>query len=859
MKMSNGTAIPTIKELLLDENFNLREKELYLSYNELNKECKWSYRDLYCSDILTKFVDKSIRPLFKKLWNNFFKVRYFLEDFKYLSKKGNKICIYLKYWFYDQLLSENINDDGIDKFFSAWESTAQGYKHDLIGCEIYKMNLNEIKETKLLYDYFLLHEGYNNDDLVNHKIYVSPYCQYLKEAADVYKKRKSECTSDNNSGLCKEFQKYIKNHMIKKNITLFKGKCKNEEKIVVERMDASETISNPALKELVEKEASLKDVSIYKFYELLNNVYSENVESNTCDLLARSNGINGRHIYRYCNMLKELLDNWDSTLSSLGMVENNNKMCEYLNYWIHHKAKGNRHRSKFIKLFYYTWDILNNLKTKNNHCEHKNFNIGEREFTRKKDLYEFLEFYDSIKGKLENGGSPNNAEYCDYIKSNFEKYYYMVQEDKCKKSSIYSDETLLFQKKFKDTNEIPSLNEKCGGKYLDLVFKEEFEEMNSRDNLPEANRRGSYSPNADTVALTKGEFSERSRTVENVLKQLPSHKTYEKLNSKENVDKYCSDCMDILHLEFDHPGINHFCRMLSKNLRELSEMDSANSKDRCEYFTHWMNEEIWKKLSNSNSSTLNTPLVNILLNTGHTINNKLRKNHCPYDFNSDYTYKELQERKDLHDFFKNYKKIETKDSSIGISDKALCEYVSYIYKLYKRHIGGCCEYYDKNNHYEEHCQDYFKCDSKLNPNNLLIMLNCNEKESVEDSQNIFEKLTIDRGVILFTEKSQQRYKELATGNYYHPSNLKTLFNKIMQDGDPFYLAITSVLALLGVLLMFFVFYKFTPLGIWIDKTLKKSGNHYPYEEPRSRFIYSSSEPENIIPQGRRLNIAYHTA
>ncbi|KNA02177.1 hypothetical protein PVNG_05518 [Plasmodium vivax North Korean] len=480
-------------------------------------------------------------------------------------------------------------------------------------------------------------------------------------------------------------------------------------------------------------------------------------------------------------MLKELLDNWDSTLSSLGMVENNNKMCEYLNYWIHHKTKGNRHRSKIIKLFYYRWDDLNNLKNKNKHCKHKNFNIGEKEFTRKKDLYEFLEFYDSIKGKLEKGESTNNAKYCDYIKSNFEKYYYMVQEDKCKNASIYSNETLLFRNKFKDKPEISFLNEKCGGKYLDLVFNENFEEMKSSANLPEANRPERFSPNAGSVAHTKGEISERSHKVENVLKHLPSYKTYEELNSKVNVDKHCSDCMDILHLEFDHPGINHFCRMLSKNLRELSEMDSAKSKDRCEYFTHWMNEEIWKKLSNSNSSTLNIPLVNILLNIGHTINNKLRKNHCPYDFNSDYTYKELQERKDLHDFFKNYKKIETKDSSISISDKALCAYVSYIYKLYKRHIGGCCEYYDKNNHYEEHCQEYFKCDSKLNPNNLLIKLNCNEKESVEDSQKIFEKLTIDRGVILFTEKSKQRYKELVTGNYYHPSNLKTLIKSCRME------------------------------------------------------------------------------
>ncbi|EDL42886.1 variable surface protein Vir21-related [Plasmodium vivax] len=286
MKMSNGTAPPTIKELLLDEvnfyisfkplkrtyhlnilfiqkvskrifrnnknNYNLRNKGLYLSYNDFNKECKWSYRDLYCSDALTNFVDESIRPLYKKLWNNLFKVKYFSEDFKSLPKEKKKICIYLKYWFYDQLLSKNISNDGIGKFFSAWESTSQGYKRDLIGCELYKMSLNEIKETKLLYDYFLLYDGYNNDELVSHKIYVSPYCQYLKEAADVYKKRKIECVSGNNIERCKEFKNYIKNYMIKNDITLFKGKCKNEEQRV-ERMDATETMFNPALKELVEK------------------------------------------------------------------------------------------------------------------------------------------------------------------------------------------------------------------------------------------------------------------------------------------------------------------------------------------------------------------------------------------------------------------------------------------------------------------------------------------------------------------------------------------------------------------------------------------------------------------------------
>ncbi|GAB64688.1 VIR-like CYIR protein [Plasmodium cynomolgi strain B] len=78
-----------------------------------------------------------------------------------------------------------------------------------------------------------------------------------------------------------------------------------------------------------------------------------------------------------------------------------------------------------------------------------------------------------------------------------------------------------------------------------------------------------------------------------------------------------------------------------------------------------------------------------------------------------------EERKNvkyLHDFIKNYEKIEENI----ISDKTNCEiyrkYLEFIKILYKKHKEECCKYWNTE------CHKYFSCDPFYDPNNLLSVL-----------------------------------------------------------------------------------------------------------------------------------------
>ncbi|SBT39498.1 PIR Superfamily Protein [Plasmodium ovale wallikeri] len=97
--------------------------------------------------------------------------------------------------------------------------------------------------------------------------------------------------------------------------------------------------------------------------------------------------------------------------------------------------------------------------------------------------------------------------------------------------------------------------------------------------------------------------------------------------------------------------------MLVRKLRELSRKGENYSENRCGHFTHWIYGEIKRKFSNDDNYLRDVTYVNILLDVGYNINNKLSKNCCLYNYNRDASFKEMREVKDLHDFFLNFDRV----------------------------------------------------------------------------------------------------------------------------------------------------------------------------------------------------------
>ncbi|KMZ94370.1 variable surface protein Vir21-like protein [Plasmodium vivax Mauritania I] len=438
--------------------------------------CLFFKLSLLGSQIGNTQVKSIFRNLYKKFTRNYSIVSneydsYFGEIEKN-KEKSKYSCKYLKYWFYDQAIANNINESDIDFFPSLWSNLVRSLPgiRDF-PCEFYSLKLDEIKEIKQLYDYFALYDGYPDEALRNFKIYDSVHCKYFKEAIDFYKRMKSRCPNNESSEYCKEFHEYSKDSKFEKALLSFRGICKHKTlNTTPGGGDETKVTLDQDLQKLADRDNFLNDILLSQFYEVLNIGFNNYEESHICNNLIKDS--NSYHITKICNKLNAILEKWDQILKPSESVINS-KYCEYLNYWIHDQINDKLFRKKTTTLIYTAWDILNKYKiTSKNNCWHKNFNVPEKDFKNKKKIFEFLEYYNVIKSKMEKIDTLKKEEYCEYLKSIFSLYYTVKHEDLCKKSTVYKDEVDYFQKIIKD-DDLAFLKTNCPGKNIEFLFKKE--------------------------------------------------------------------------------------------------------------------------------------------------------------------------------------------------------------------------------------------------------------------------------------------------------------------------------------------------------------------------------------------------
>ncbi|KMZ77287.1 hypothetical protein PVIIG_05332 [Plasmodium vivax India VII] len=533
----------------------------------------------------------------------------------------------------------------------------------------------------------------------------------------------------------------------------------------------------------------LSDIVINKFYNELNEKYGNSGVSNFCNIIIRSNINNiSDDSPKHCYIIDSILKNQNNILQSIGKDKIKDNFCLYLNYWIHDKLKDNEFRYRIIKNIYSAWNMINEPKdNSNSKCWHKKFNVGKKDFKNKKKLFEFLEAFDIIRGKLTETENSNKNKYCNYIQSIFSLYYVMKQGSECNKSSIYKEEIDIFEDKI--NGEVFSLlKEKCPGSNLEFLYK-----INSEKEL--SNRQG------HGVSMLENKDTLFTKDMEELLGKLTSHTVYTNLDNKGDIDNYCNYCINVLPLEKDYPGVTEFCKRLSKNLSNIK--DKKDRDERCSYLAYWTYDNIGKEISSLTYNTLN-PVINQINNLILLINTKiLNKNTCVFYLDSN--AKVWKEEKYLHDYFKYFTDIEGISVIPENDQKTYCEYISNINNLYESHINHCCNYFTEDAYFS-YCNKYFNCDKKYNPYVLYSKLNCT---NVLPPETVFKKVeqpvAIDYYVKYITEKSKERAQMLKKMGvaYFNMIHAKT--DNIL--GDPFHMATLSVLILLGIFIIYFVFYK----------------------------------------------------
>ncbi|SBT02574.1 PIR Superfamily Protein [Plasmodium ovale curtisi] len=200
-------------EMFVGEDDTLTGTLLHKFYNEFeDASCKAGDTEEYCKVNNYKLENERSKELYEKLVINLKNISNKKLKIDYQDVPDNKLCIYLRYWFYDWLVSENFNDSTINKLINILEEQKDNI-YSGFNCEFYKMKLEVVKFIKALYNYFLFYDRtkVQKKKIKDDPIFKSEYCNYIKNSNFVYTTIEASCARSSKISYCNDFNKYIKN------------------------------------------------------------------------------------------------------------------------------------------------------------------------------------------------------------------------------------------------------------------------------------------------------------------------------------------------------------------------------------------------------------------------------------------------------------------------------------------------------------------------------------------------------------------------------------------------------------------------------------------------------------------------
>ncbi|SBT58576.1 PIR Superfamily Protein [Plasmodium ovale wallikeri] len=612
----------------------------------------------------------------------------------------------------------------------------------------------------------------------------------------------------------------------------------------------SDTPVDSALSELLDV---IWDKSpLYVFYESLNALYQKN-STFSCDPreLKISNG--NAHICNIWGNVKNILNRWDSEYGNYRGLSSNKK-CDYLNYWLYDKLNVIDDFTDVFS-FYNAWQhyVSSNSEIKEK-CYAKFYNgFTKEKFKKKKKLYDFLEYYNSIKDKILKGTAKNKKGYCDYIENIFQLYKEILYNNI---AHVYSEDINNFQKIFMLNNrELSFVSRECPGRCLHLVFNQNNRNLCPREleELKSLKTKEKTCEIRNNVAIVK---AGDNPDYDDILNDSPAYKIYKKLNEENKYCGYNGYCIKINAHENSYPGISKLCTDIVENLVKLPEIEDAGDRNqRCLYYMYWIYDKINNMPISKSKNIGDYPVVHELFDVVNKVNHILEKNkQCYFDYNLESTIQGLSEMKYLHDYFNIYDHVKDKLSSLSDKKKS-CEYITHINTIYEKYIVSCCHCYGSNDIIcHEDCPNYFKCDEEKNPFKLYSDLNCVSILN-KNIKKIDKPVTVDNYVKWLTKISHENPELLKPRNTHNSNTSKSMHNN--STYDPFYAAMIISFSFLGILFTFFLFYKFTPIESYIHrKGLSKKYIKHDFQDVYELEKDTKIQRKNT--RNKRLQIKYHS-
>ncbi|SBS82163.1 PIR Superfamily Protein [Plasmodium ovale curtisi] len=544
----------------------------------------------------------------------------------------------------------------------------------------------------------------------------------------------------------------------------------------------------------------------------LKKLKSSNVNANICNIWGN---------------VKNILNRWDSEYGNYRSLSSNKK-CDYLNYWLYDKLNVIDDFTDVFSLYSAWQHYVSSTSEIKEKCYAKFYNgFTKEQFKSKKKLYDFLEYYNTIKDKIINGTAKNKNGYCDYTENIFQLYKEILYNNI---AYVYSEDINNFQKIFMSNDrDLSFVSRECPGRCLHLVFNQNNRNLSPKE-LEEVKSLKTKEKTCEirnNVAIVK---SRDNPDYDDILNDSPAYKIYKKLNEGNNYCGYSGYCIKINALENSYPGISKLCTGVVENLTKLPEIEDAGDRNqRCLYYMYWIYDKINNMPISKSKNIGEYPVIHELFDG-------------------------LSEMKYLHDYFNIYDHVKDKFSSIS-DKKKCCEYITHINTIYEKYISSCCHCYgSKDIICHEDCPNYFKCDEEKNPFKLYSNLNCIGILN-KNIKKIDKPVTVDNYVKWLTKISHENPELLKPRNTHNPNTSKSMHNN--STDDPFYASMIISFSFLGILFTFFIFYKFIPIGSYIHrKGLSKKKIKHDFQDVYKLEKDTKTQRKNT--RNKRLNIKYHS-
>ncbi|SBT55133.1 PIR Superfamily Protein [Plasmodium ovale wallikeri] len=325
--------------------------------------------------------------------------------------------------------------------------------------------------------------------------------------------------------------------------------------------------------------------------------------------------------------------------------------------------------------------------------------------------------------------------------------------------------------------------------------------------------------------------------INGLLKDSAEYKKYNNFDNVISPDNYEFSFNEALNIGPDKDKIKSICQKLAGNLEVISKSAESPMKNEesCGYLHFWLYHKID---SNFKSHDNIKDIAEKIIDGANIYNSIISNDNCSIRFSYDIDLEKWIKGKHLHDYFKNVDYIRQTYDSNDNECEEYSKYISYIKTLYKN-LNSIYYATDIYRYLESYENEIY------NPQNVISELNCKNRNSAMHPythQPVANLVSVGHGESLSTLTLDDAKSD-----------------SIPTDSNSSSIAGVSV-SLVGMFILFFTAYKFTPLGSWIyEKMTRKERIRHNRNHVTDTILDNHSEYMDINEDISKFHLAYNSS